>query len=123
MIQRVLIVSTVVLAFAGCGGRGGDAALASAGTLSALVDNYLDEFARRHPSIAAGNGLHDHDGALEDFSAGAVKAEVEWLTSTRERLEALDPAPLSPDARVDRRILLGVIDGWLLDLDTVRTWT
>jgi hypothetical protein len=49
--------------------------------LATIVDRYLDEFARRHPSIAAGNGLHGHDDTLEDFSAGAVKAEVEWLRS------------------------------------------
>jgi uncharacterized protein (DUF885 family) len=91
--------------------------------LPALVDEYLDQFARCHPSIAAGNGLHGHDDALEDFSAGAIAAEVAWLRAYRARLEALEPAPLSADERVDRRILLGVVDGWLLDLDTVRTWT
>ncbi|HEY7285462.1 MAG TPA: DUF885 domain-containing protein, partial [Vicinamibacterales bacterium] len=89
----------------------------------ALVDDYLDQFARRHPSIAAGNGLHAHDGLLEDFSAAAIASEVEWLRSIRGKLDALDPAPLSADERVDRRILQGIIDGWLLDLDTVRTWT
>ncbi|NCW45581.1 MAG: hypothetical protein EBV77_08965, partial [Gemmatimonadaceae bacterium] len=26
-------------------------------TFATLVDQYLDDFARRHPSIAAGNGL------------------------------------------------------------------
>jgi uncharacterized protein (DUF885 family) len=88
-----------------------------------LVDEYLDQFARRHPSIAAGNGLHGHDDALEDFSAGAIASEVTWLRAYRSRLDALDPAPLSADERVDRRILLGIVDGWLLDLDTVRTWT
>ncbi len=93
------------------------------GSLPALVDEYLDQFARRHPSIAAGNGLHQHDEALEDFSARAIAAEVSWLRAFRARLDALDPAPLGPDDRVDRRILLGVVDGWLLDLDTVRTWT
>src|SRR5882672_1882837 len=91
--------------------------------LPALVDEYLDQFARRHPSIAAGNGLHGHDDALEDFSAGAIASEVTWLRAYRSRLDALDPAPLSGDERVDRRILLGIVDGWLLDLDTVRTWT
>jgi uncharacterized protein (DUF885 family) len=90
---------------------------------AALVDEYLDQFARRHPSIAAGNGIHAHDALLEDFSAGAIAAEVEWLRAFRRRLDAVDPAPLTPDERVDRRILQGVIDGWLLDLDTVRTWT
>src|SRR5947207_13787337 len=60
-----------------------------------LVDEYLDQFARRHPSIAAGNGLHGHDEALEDFSAGAIASEVAWLRAYRSRLDANDPAPFS----------------------------
>src|SRR5204863_7089961 len=39
------------------------------------------------------------------------------------RVDAIDGDALSPDRRVDRRILQGVIDGWLLDLDRVRTWS
>jgi uncharacterized protein (DUF885 family) len=89
---------------------------------AALVDEYLDQFARRHPSIAAGNGLHAHDGELEDFSAPAIAAEIDWLRGVRRRVDAIDPVALTPDERVDRRILQGVIDGWLLDLDTIRTW-
>src|SRR6185295_6346474 len=77
-----------------------------------------EQFAARHPSIAAGNGIHTHDAALDDFSAGGVAAEVEWLRAFRRRLDAL-----SADERVDRRILQGIVDGWLLDLDVVRTWT
>src|SRR6266850_747736 len=91
--------------------------------LAAIVDEYLDQFARRHPSIAAGNGIHTHDATLEDFSAGSIAAEVEWLRSFRHRLDAVDLGPLTPDERVDHRILQGIVDGWLLDLDTVRTWT
>src|SRR6187549_3217015 len=117
-----MCAAAVVMLSIGCGQSAAPTPRDSA-ALATIVDRYLDEFARRHPSIAAGNGLHGHDDTLEDFSAGAVKAEVEWLRSTRASLEAVDPAPLTPDGRVDRRILLGVIDGWLLDLDTVRTWT
>src|SRR6185295_19747380 len=73
----------------------------SATSFTPLVDEYLDQFARRHPSIAAGNGLHGHDAALEDFSAGAIAGEVTWLRAYRSRLDALDPAPLSGDERVD----------------------
>jgi uncharacterized protein (DUF885 family) len=90
---------------------------------AAMVDEYLDQFARRHPSIAAGNGIHTHDGALEDFSAGAIATEVGWLREYRHRLDAVDAKRLTADERVDLRILQGVVDGWLLDLDTVRTWT
>jgi uncharacterized protein (DUF885 family) len=92
-------------------------------SFAAIVDDYLDQFARRHPSIAAGNGIHTHDGTLEDFSAGAVATEVDWLRAFRRRLDEVAAASLTPDERVDRRILQGVVDGWLLDLDTVRTWT
>jgi uncharacterized protein (DUF885 family) len=88
-----------------------------------LVDGYLDRFAAYHPSIAAGNGLHGHDGELENFSATAIAAEVKWLRATRQTLGAVEVARLTPDERVDHRILQGIIDGWLLDLDTVRTWT
>jgi len=87
-----------------------------------FVDAYLDRFARYHPSIAAGNGIHAHDGELENFSAASIAEEVGWLRSERRDLDAFDVAQLTADERVDRRILQGVIDGWLLDLDTVRTW-
>src|SRR5262249_56793204 len=53
----------------------------------------------------------------------SVAAEVEWLRATKRDLEGFDPARLTADERVDHRILQGIVDGWLLDLDTVRTWT
>jgi len=91
--------------------------------LAPLVDEYLNQFAERHSSIAAGNGLHAHDDALEDFSAAAIAREIEWLRTFRRRLDAVDLAALTADDRVDHRILLGIVDGWLLDLDGVRSWT
>jgi uncharacterized protein (DUF885 family) len=96
---------------------------ATPSAFASLVDDYLDQFARRHPSIAAGNGLHAHDGTLEDFSADAIRSEIAGLRLVRRRLNAIDNSSLSADERVDRAILAGVVDGWLLDLDTVRTWT
>jgi uncharacterized protein (DUF885 family) len=92
------------------------------GAVPTLIDEYLEQFARRHPSIAAGNGLHGHDDKLEDFSAAAVADEVKWLREFRTRLDTAGRSARTVDERVDRRILLGVIDGWLLDLETVRTW-
>lgn len=86
------------------------------------VDRWLDAFARRHPSIAAGNGLHDYDGTLEDMSAAAVAREIAALKRERAELQAINDASLSADARADRRILLGVIDGWLLEQETLANW-
>jgi uncharacterized protein (DUF885 family) len=76
-----------------------------------FVDRYLDAFARRHPSIAAGNGIHDHDDRLDDFSAAGIAAEVKALERNAAELRAFDPKTLTPDERVDQRILLGIIDG------------
>ncbi len=90
--------------------------------LAPFVDRYLDGFARRHPSIAAGNGLHDHDDLLDDFSAQAIAAEITTLKAAAAELAAFSDSSLSPDERVDKRILAGVIDGWLLEQETLANW-
>jgi uncharacterized protein (DUF885 family) len=105
----------------------GSPALAAAGAppspaLAALVDRFLVQFQRRHPSIAAGNGLHAGDAGLENFSAAAIADEVRELEALRRDLRALEGRTLTPDEAVDRRILDGVIGGWLLDLTVVRSW-
>jgi uncharacterized protein (DUF885 family) len=89
---------------------------------SGFVDRYLDDFARRHPSIAAGNGLHQHDDLLDDFSATAVAAEIGALKRDAQSLAAFDTTTLTPDERVDRLILAGIIDGWLLEQETLQNW-
>jgi uncharacterized protein (DUF885 family) len=91
-------------------------------TFAAFVDRYLDDFARRHPSIASGNGLHQHDDRLEDFSAAGVAEEIAALKAHRATLDAFPDSALTPDERVDRTILLGVIDGWLLEQETLENW-
>jgi len=100
----------------------GAAPTSQSGAFARFVDDYLDAFARRHPSIAAGNGLHQHDDILDDFSAAAIRAEIAALKQTRARLQAFEPQSLTPDERVDKRILLGIIDGWLLEQETVENW-
>ena len=94
-----------------------------ASAFATFVDSYLDEFARRHPSIAAGNGIHLHDDLLEDFSPASIAAEIAKLKEERAFLSTkIDTAALSADERVDRRILLGIIDGWLLEQETLKNW-
>jgi hypothetical protein len=98
-----------------------DAVPATAG-FAPFVDRYLDGFARRHPSIAAGNGLHDYDDRLDDFSAPAIAAEIATLKTAAAELAAFSDSSLTPDERVDKRILAGVIDGWLLEQETLENW-
>lgn len=91
-------------------------------SFAGFVDRYLDDFARRHPSIAAGNGLHQHDDLLDDFSSTAIATEIAALKRDAETLAAFDTMALTPDERVDRVILAGIIDGWLLEQETLRNW-
>jgi len=90
--------------------------------LVAFVDEYLDGWAAFYPSIAAGNGLHMHDDRLEDFSAANIASQLAWFREMKERLGRIASDQLTPDERVDQRILSGVIDGWILDLDVARSW-
>jgi uncharacterized protein (DUF885 family) len=89
---------------------------------AAFVDEFLDQFAKHHPSIAAGNGLHQADGTLEDFSATAIGSEIAMWRGMKTRLADIAPDGLSPDERVDHRIVSGLIDAWILELDTNRNW-
>jgi len=95
---------------------------AQSAAFARFVDRYLDDFALRHPSIAAGNGIHDHDDRLDDFSAAGIAAEVKALEHDAAELRAFDPKTLTPDERVDQRMLLGIIDGWLLEQQTLQNW-
>jgi uncharacterized protein (DUF885 family) len=91
-------------------------------TFVSFVDAYLDDFSQFHPSIAAGNGLHRHDGELENFSAASISRELRWLHAKRNALDTFDEHSLTPEEQVDRRILSGIVDGWILELEDVRSW-
>ena len=108
----------------GCGEStpGAPAASGPPSAFSAFVDDFLEQFARMNPSIAAGNGLHQHDDTLEDFSAAGIAAQIAAWRQLRTTLQAIPLEGLTPDERVDHRIMGGLIDGWLLDLDTVKSW-
>ena len=60
---RLILAACVALLAAG-GRQGNTPAKPAPITFAAFVDSYLDAFARRHPSIASGNGIHDHDDLL-----------------------------------------------------------
>src|SRR5690242_5798960 len=87
-----------------------------------FVASYLDEFARHHPSIAAGNGIHDHDDLLDDFTTQGIHAEIATLERERATLERFAPSSLTSDQAVDRRILLGLVDAWLVEQQTLENW-
>ena len=124
VLLALVVCLTAAVGAAGCGGPASEAPAPSTPppAFAAVVDGFLEEFARMNPSIAAGNGLHQHDDTLEDFSAAGIRGQVATWQRLRSALQAVPLEGLTPDERVDHRIMAGLIDGWLLDLDTVKSW-
>jgi uncharacterized protein (DUF885 family) len=123
LLPLVVCLAAVVTA-GGCGGSTPPSPAASAppAAFGTFVDEFLEQFARMNPSIAAGNGLHQHDGTLEDFSAASIAAQIATWRQLRTSLASIPVEGLTPDERVDHRIMAGLIDAWLLDLDSVESW-
>lgn len=94
----------------------GDAAGRGDVNLKAALRMYVLEFLRHNPTTntylgGAGleQSLHGVDGRLRDYSPAAIELEDQWLTSMSTLLDRIDPATLSPNARVDRDVALAQI--------------
>src|SRR6267378_2574320 len=79
-------------------------------------DEYVVEFLRRNPTVntyLGGAGLdpklRDVDGALRDHSAAALQDEQRWLEKSKQSLDAISAATLSPAQRINREVALAQI--------------
>lgn len=79
--------------------------------LPTLIDEYLAFAFESNPIGATQLGMHRYDHMLGDFSPEAVEEKVAKRRDFLRRFEAIDPAPLDPDARMD-------LDVALIDLKT-----
>ena len=83
---------------------------ATAASWPAFVDEYLEAYFRTHPQFAAGQGRHEFDGQLPDWSAAGLRAEVLRLKAWRARAEAFPASRLDTAQRFERDYLLSRID-------------
>ena len=81
--------------------------------MDALGEEFVHWAAKQHPEYATYIGIHEYDHSLADSSLAALRHETRQLKDFRARLEALKPAELSADRKIDRRFL---IDAITLDL-------
>ena len=72
----------------------------------ALVEGLLADYFRLQPVQATELGMHAHDHDWPDLTDAGHGAWLDWLASAQARVEAVDPAGLSRDEAIDRRILL-----------------
>jgi uncharacterized protein (DUF885 family) len=85
-------------------------------TLKKTLSAYVVEFLRRNPTTntyLGGAGLDpslkEVDGMLRDYSATALAAEDQWLTDTQKAVDAINPATLTANGRIDREVALAQI--------------
>ncbi|HYV19444.1 MAG TPA: DUF885 domain-containing protein [Verrucomicrobiae bacterium] len=85
-----------------------------------LADRYLADLFEAFPSAATAAGFHIHDTRLDDWSAEGVRAKIAMARGHQGALAAVDPARLTPGARVDLGILQNDTDSTLLSLEELR---
>ena len=87
-----------------------------------LVTDYLIDLHSRHPSLAAGSGLHGWDSTLEDYSTLALSSEVNAIKLFMERLEKIPPLELRLSDTFDYQILASHMRARLLELEGIKSY-
>ena len=90
--------------------------------LSHFVDQYLDYLYETHPTEAAADGVHLHDDLLEDLSRSAIDSRIREFGGWGRRLDGISAGGLTPEERLDRRMLGDCIRSRLYALEEVRDW-
>jgi uncharacterized protein (DUF885 family) len=83
-----------------------------------FVDQYVEAYFLANPSWAAGQGRHEFDGQLPDWSAAGITKQIERLTAQRADAVAYEDSELSLEQRFQRDYLVQQIDRdlfWLRD--------
>ena len=128
MIARPLILalSAAALSLGGCASTGADSERAAPATEAwqDFLGRTIDGFFRLNPEFAVGQGRHEYDGQLPDWSGTGLANSVSFLRSTLAAAEAFDPERLTDEQRFERDYLMAVVRGqlfWLTTADFPRT--
>jgi uncharacterized protein (DUF885 family) len=90
---------------------------------SQLAEEYLSGYFAWRPQTGTTLGFHQYDGKVTDFSPTSLAAELARLKSFDQKLAALDPSALSPQASYDYRILRGAIQREIFSFDQAQIYT
>ena len=87
-----------------------------------LVESRFVRLVRDNPVLATAIGLHQDDDLLGDGSREAVMAELAAEQAHLARIDALDPAGLSPAAVFERDLERHNVRRAIFDADVLRIW-
>jgi hypothetical protein len=112
--------SAFALLLAGCASTGAEEASASArpSRWSAFSQGFIVGYFRTSPAFAVGQGRHEYDGKLPDWSETGLANTAEFLRSSIAAAQAFDPKALSRTERFERDYLIARARGDLFWLET-----
>ncbi|MCX6619519.1 MAG: hypothetical protein NTY38_00260, partial [Acidobacteria bacterium] len=92
-----------------------------------FVDEVVYEVLALSPITATQYGYHEHKGQkldelLDDYSAKSMAGQREFFQGIQDRLGSYKAGELTPEARIDHRILSDLASLNLLELDTIQNY-
>jgi len=87
-----------------------------------IVRDRFDAVTKKYPVYASFLGLHEHDGELGSSTRESHLAEIEESRQFLSRVEAINPAELSPANRFERDLAIHVSRLNLFEEDVHRIW-
>lgn len=81
-----------------------------------LIEGYLP----LHPSFAVGQGRHEFDGRVPDYSPAGLQTLLAWLDSQRDKLAQFDGADLSESQRFQREYVRANLEAEAFSLRELR---
>ena len=87
-----------------------------------LIENRFRRLVRDNPLIGTYFGIHTEDHRLGDATRDAVLDQLARDKTHVAEIEAIDPAGLSADARLERELELHNVRREIFDTEEVRTW-
>ena len=84
--------------------------------VNALIEDYM----RLHPSFAVGQGRHEYDGQLPDWSREGLQSLLSWLDQQRDKLAQFDDASMSDTQRFQREYVRASLESEAFGLRELR---
>ncbi len=86
-------------------------------------DDFLGWHFANNPTTATWIGIHDYDGELPDISSKGREKERDYLLVFKEKLKAIDGGSLNDNDRIDREILLDMIESSFFNMDELQSFS
>jgi uncharacterized protein (DUF885 family) len=84
------------------------------------AEAFIERMLAEAPVAATHLGDHRYDDRLGQHTPGDIERQVAYLKEALRELEVLSPEELSPEAGIDREVLLGIVRSFLRDFKKLR---